>query len=458
MSNEKKPATSARTHNWCGRYSQGANRAMIISNQPEQWDVVSSILEGYDISSSDILNDWKGRSNVLISDPIPFWNDDQSWIYNAHQLSGGLHAASSIYIVDDSTLHRKFLVTKDVEIRSDFSLECFVASSRPVLLWNAHRLFEDEKYIITVEKGVTMPIQWNVDGIANNISYNVCDIFCGGFGGWGLAIQYMASYGLPICQVSALDYNTKMCKLHHMNHGGSFFTQANFDQMKCAPRPVHLCKGLSASSMITLHLATQPDIWVFSPPCPPWSTSGWTSGLTCEDGRTFLHIMGLCKICRPFAIGIENVASIINHRHYPCLIKVIKACGYFIVWNQAIDLNKITPANRKRWLLVAVDYQRLALVTRIPKEVVTLPDCGRATLGSYRCIFESLPLSLQNKLVLTKRMMDIYSNPRFCKDRDGVLPLICPKQVIESRIYCLNQKVTTFMAAYGSQHDLPERL
>ena len=51
---------------------------------------------------------------------------------------------------------RNFLMTKDVEIRSEFSLDHFVASSRPVLLWNARRIFEDEKYIVLVENGVTL--------------------------------------------------------------------------------------------------------------------------------------------------------------------------------------------------------------------------------------------------------------------------------------------------------------
>ena len=370
---------------------------MIVSEQPEHWDVVTSILEGYDISPSDILNDWKGRSNVLISDPTPQWIDDRFWIYNAHQLSGGLHMASSLYVVDDSTLHRGFLATKDVVIKADFPLDSFVTSSRPILLWNARRVFEDEKYFVLVEKNLTLPIQWSSEGLVNNITYRFCDIFCGGFGGWGLAMQFIAShFGLPVSQVAALDYNAKMCKMHHVNHGGSFFTQVNFEQMKNAPRPVHLCKGLSPEAMITLHLATQPDIWVFSPPCPPWSASGSTSGFTCEDGRTFLHMLGLCKVCRPFAIGIENVGNIAHHRHYGCLLKVIRACGYSIIWNQIIELNKITPANRKRWLLIAVDYMRLSCVNQIPRQVVTLPNCGRVTLGSYRCIFESFRVCILN--------------------------------------------------------------
>lgn len=244
---------------------------MIVSDKPEHWDVVTCILEDYDISPSNILTDWKGRSNVLVSDPTPLWKDDHFWVYNAHQLSGGLHAASSFYVVDDSTLHRNFLVTKDVEIRSEFSLDHFVASSRPVLLWNARRIFEDEKYIVLVENGVTMPIQWSSEGLCNNISYKFCDIFCGGFRGWGLAMQFIAnSCNVPVFQVSALDHNAKMCKMHQVNHGGSFFTHENFEQMKIAPRPVHLCKGLSPVGLITLHLATQPDFWVFSPPCPPW--------------------------------------------------------------------------------------------------------------------------------------------------------------------------------------------
>ena len=71
--------------------------------------------------------------------------------------------------------------------------------------------------------------------------------------------------------------------------------------------------------------------------------------------------------------------------------------------------------------------------------------------------FRILP-SLHTKLVLTKKMIEVYSEPRFCRNMDGVLPIIHRKQVLESRICTLNQHVPTFMAAYGVQHDLPERL
>ena len=198
------------------------------------------------------------------------------------------------------------------------------------------------------------------------------EFFAGGFSGWSFALQFLQRAHLPLQHAYSIEHDSIMARHHALNH---------------SPHPVVTCpkqvaslveQGLSLEDPITIvaniehawwhHICQPIDIMLASPPCQPWSRAGSEHGLDAHDGRLILLTLVQCSILQPAVLCMEEVSSMMSHKHFPWVKAFCKWAGYDIVWCESVNLAEVLPHSRTRLLMVAtrVDDPRIARLDPIP--------------------------------------------------------------------------------------------
>eukprot|EP00438_Fugacium_kawagutii_P020098 Skav232650 [mRNA] locus=scaffold2334:176474:179678:+ [translate_table: standard] len=397
---------------------------------------------------------WEGTKSLVVRDlqVIERFNGTVG-AYAGTVMQGGFLPAASMQVADEC--FSDWRPSHGVRIESNIDLSTFCVPGQMAMLLHV-QLRCDNMYIATLDKDVGEACIWT-DVMPTGPPMPFIDFFCGGIGGWGLAAQFLTDLGFPLLQVAALDHNESVTNIHQLNHGGQVVFRA--EDLPDTPPPggmTHVVQGFTVKRTMKLQRVFRPSLWTMSFPCPPWSRSGNANGLFTEEGRTFVHALGALKSCRPPIVLLENVSSIVEHHHWPALRKAIQSIGYVPVWEQTINAAKLLPCQRNRWLCILVDVLKAPVLLPMPE--VSFPRLPNVTVASFRSLLQELPQRLMSMLQLTDEALAVYGDKKYARNLPGVTPWMESQEVLRARVLQPDTKATTFMASYGRQHKLPQKL
>ena len=192
------------------------------------------------------------------------------------------------------------------------------------------------------------------------------------------------------------------------------------------------------------------DLVTISAPCPSWSTASSSAGLWKEEGQLFVHSILKCRFFRPEYIAMENVAGFCSHDHKGIIEKALRWIGYRLTWQRVWDIKDLLGVTRSRWTAVA---------KRVHGEA-QLPTLTRSVFPTTRPIDHACCLIDWNDecirpLLITPQMASVASDPRKATRRaDQLQP---PNVVLQSRMFATTHQLPTFLAQYGSQHELNDQ-
>ena len=292
-------------------------------------------------------------------------------------------------------------------------------------------------------------------------SVALVELFSGAFAGWKQATTIMEALGISWSSTHAVEMDLHVAQLYIRNFGIPCFIDESDPSLQ-QPGPIVGCfsdeSTMFRGDVQNLDwLKTIPwgktIVAVMSPPCPPWSKASPKDGLFHHDGRLFIHALIALRVLKPAFIGFENVERITGHPHFKAILDVLQWCGYRLIDSACLELKKIAPVNRNRWIAVAVPIS-------FPIgscHALFFPELPAKTLDDYQ-VFIPLPMRHEQELTLNEELKEFYGNPcLFRGGDDGIrtgLPL-SSEQVLNARLRTGIMKLSTIMATYGNQHSIP---
>lgn len=204
-------------------------------------------------------------------------------------------------------------------------------------------------------------------------------------------------------------------------------------------------------------------VWLFSPPCPPWSKAGKAAGLNSLEGVAFAHTVMGFKLSKPLCVNIENVPGLEEHSDFHILRQLVDQSGYSIVTSNVDKVYPLLPIVRRRWLCTVMpkhhdipqDRIDFAKKIGIPHEVpgigkensIGFAGCMQSQLHDWEC--EQCTPS-QTTLELMSRYDLLPANVRRLHAET-----LTPQQVLGARTKTSRHSLPNVMAMQGSQHNLP---
>ena len=293
----------------------------------------------------------------------------------------------------------------------------------------------------------------------------LAEMFCGGFSGWSHVNRTLVEMNIPIRHAWSMDIDSIALQTYVRTH-------ADFDMIQ-TPMDAKTIRDLSDGNLTLRQFAFQTDVrlgWflsqlpcshtdivLMSPPCPPWSLASKARGLHVADGRTFVYAWGLISVIRPSVVAVEEVASMVQHIHWPQLQKLIEWAGYKIVASESMNLVQILPQNRNRVIMLAVD--RFATNLAETFSWTKWPVGPSMTLATAKCILPYDKVRF-DEVVPDHETISMYMNPEMLpkNDHEGIKKRT-KKDVRSYRIRELHhESVACIMANYGKGHLLPKNI
>ena len=204
-------------------------------------------------------------------------------------------------------------------------------------------------------------------------------------------------------------------------------------------------------------------VWLFSPPCPPWSKAGKAAGLNSLEGVAFAHTVMGFKLSKPLCVNIENVPGLEEHSDFHILRQLVDQSGYSIVTSNVDKVYPLLPIVRRRWLCTVMpkhhdipqDRIDFAKKIGIPHEV---PGIGKEnSIGFAGCMQSQLHDWEREQCIPSQTTLGLMS-------RYDLLPAnvrrlhaetLTPQQVLGARTKTSRHSLPNVMAMQGSQHNLP---
>ena len=263
-----------------------------------------------------------------------------------------------------------------------------------------------------------LPAPWR-DAFQSTMDRSVTcfEMFAGGFGGWSHAIRALADQNIPIFTSCALDRDDLCCRAFVKSHAFDFAatngTDCRSKMQDCEFRGINP-KIFFHSSMENIWWMTflkheRIDMWCMSPPCPPWSCVDLSAGLRRADGRNLILSLMLVALARPKVLALENVSSLISHKHWTIVKEVFCLIGYHIRWSKTLDLSDIIPQRRERLILIATDLRR---TDAMPFVCQMWPTSLKHSFRSYGALMDiKLHERWMSNATLTPEELQLFLDP-----------------------------------------------
>lgn len=277
----------------------------------------------------------------------------------------------------------------------------------------------------------------------------VLDLCSGGFGGWSFAFKVLADYAEVPTKIVSVDHDLTACVMHSLNHDTLLLPDepvpTNF--LIDHDRSVDFCAPLKSHNWKQPVARIKPSTWTFSFPCPSWSQAAYQRGFGDEQGKTLLEGMAHAKHYQPKYILLENVAGFPEHPDFHTALALFQFCGYRVLHEGTYDIQERTPVRRARWLAVLElqTQERRPLKWTSWQYVFTTPHNWD--------MYTPLAQGQFAQFTLTPTQKQMYMDPNLLPKNFGKKS---PAQIEFFR--CPNPKTTklsTILAAYGNQHNLP---
>ena len=276
------------------------------------------------------------------------------------------------------------------------------------------------------------------------------DLYCGGFGGWQHASEFLADhFDLPFKYLWSIDRDPIATRCHSQNFGGTLFSEEVVEHYPL-PRGEKLviCGSCDFVFLNRVNFQVPTKGATASFPCPPWSRGSKGKGFEYHDGGlAILEILRAGIVNNWAFILLENVDAIVEHFHYSWIRTYIDDAGYFMAYSNVSCIGDIIAAKRKRWVCVLVQKQ---FRCQIPQQAFDWSVQTAPTLRSSKIMPACLPEKHERDLTLSNELLNIYGNPVFAP------PGLKTRFTIEKRIKHGYEQMSTAMATYGRQHELPD--
>ena len=378
----------------------------------------------------DPLEDWAGTGNFRFAYPKLISRDTAAMMFSAHvdSKANGHFSTDARIIVRNS-------------IGRDFTDEGMYRACNMTLDWHGN-----------------IPLaSYQPDSCFVQLRYHVfdeisscADLYCGGFGGWQRAADFLAShFDLPIRYLWAVDRESTAAKCHSKNFGGTLLSE---EVVEHYPLPkdekLIICGSCDyvLLNKVNFQLPTKGASASF--PCPPWSRGSKGKGFEYQDGGLeILEILRAGIVNNWEYILLENVDAIVEHFHFSWIRTYIEDAGYAIAFSNISCISEISAAKRKRWICIIVQKH---MQCRIPPNAFEWNLQTAPTLRNSKILPSRLPMQHEKDLTLNNDLLNIYGNPAYAPQS------LKSRFTIEKRIKHGYEQMSTATATYGRQHELPE--
>eukprot|EP00438_Fugacium_kawagutii_P010707 Skav212509 [mRNA] locus=scaffold2713:134609:139813:+ [translate_table: standard] len=277
--------------------------------------------------------------------------------------------------------------------------------------------------------------------------------FAGSYGGWSHALDYIHQF------LDEGDRPHVLAIEAHLPHAVNFALAHRY-QLVGSPADLTTTFLKDHPANTIIHCPIQDlhwqrllqDIhtlaWCISAPCPSWSFAGDQEGFFAQDGQCLADALGQAKIHRPDYLLLEQVSGFPAHDHFDMFCRLLAWAGYRVLHHQCYELSNVCPVKRCRWIALCHHVSvtpPFVPIARWPK-LMTTPQHFDAIL----CLDDmQLRTYEPNKETAQK-----YWNPAYMP---GKKTNWSKQDIIRFRLPSLEEPLPTFLAAYGSQHGLPEK-
>ena len=274
--------------------------------------------------------------------------------------------------------------------------------------------------------------------------------FCaGGYGGWKGATTFLHKHceqrfqtiGIEIemnaCLSYAVAHSAILCHAHDLCRAITLSPDNNFI----------VCSDIMNTQWWHAACTWNPHVVTISSSCKPWSSAALGQGLGRNDGLLLFKSILLCRFIQPPVICLEQVQGFAVHPHKNWIVRALHFSGYKIAWQGSLDLQDQAPTARIRWLCIAVRVAAQLPCLRVQPWNRILPINPVSEEAVLCCPYGEFP-----QLGLSPETADLAANPKFHKGSRN--RTMTPTEVLKSRINDGHAVTPTFMAMYGSQHEL----
>ena len=317
------------------------------------------------------------------------------------------------------------------------------------------KIVDGSPFVIIYGKEVGLSL-WKKSVDRSNIRF--AELFAGGFGGWSVAINYLSRYAkIPVSITLAVDKDKNVAEMFSRNHGSVVYpTGIDFRaKIMCCPENTFPFLTTCVEDLTWLHLIAQRDVdfLLLSPPCPAFSKATKQQGFTTADGKVTIDTAKIVRFTQAPAFLLENTDGIGENRFLSILVAVMKWAGYELIHHATTQLSYVTAT---RWIGICV---RKDLANDWLPVIPSWFSTSNLFLRDLGIQHLRLPESVIAKLLLGGTLEAMYGDIAFLpwnlKLKLRNVNNISRHDVCLARVPKWDQKFNTFVARYGSQHDLP---
>ena len=351
----------------------------------------------------------------------------------------------SCFWSDDLEMPQQAVLNRDIQVLWD-TQDSPPATQQLVWMKNVQDLGVWPEDFTFDEFSLWMSAQ--VAPLPSNQPIHHVEFFAGGFGGWSMANRVMECLSPAKIRTVGIENDPQIAKAFAITHQACFHQPASF-------MPRGLLSSYDGNWSLCADICD--DVWMpalaqwgvhfltISSPCGPWSGASHAPGLGEPDGQLILKAVLQARFLRPSFIGFENVPGFARHCHKSVLFRVLRFCGYKLVWERIIDVQSKMGISRPRWIALAtkVDQLQVASPLQFWSPEVEAPS-------HVNCV---LPWNIDTPgLSVTQENFHLASDSQLYKKHGKD---VLAKSTIDFRTYTTEQVLPTFMAKYGTQHLLP---
>ena len=284
-----------------------------------------------------------------------------------------------------------------------------------------------------------------------------------GVGGWAVGVQNM---GGSVRMAVEVNPNTAHAygRAHHMQ---VMTLDEAMDEIKGGnqlPPCVLIGSILDEKTWVIAGLMGI-SIWVLSPPCPPWSSSGAQKGLSCGDGRLLVDTLTVAAQLGVHLVAMENVPHITQHEDFPEIKRIAFTLGLPLRVSQVDECLPLLPSNRRRWMAIFISQSfcssihvsdaDLGFISAV-KWPRKLGDHERIYyhIGDADCFLTHLSVSEQMELTPSEDMLNNAKDPNLLPKWQRK-PDMTADEVLAMRTITPKDVFRAIMASYGRQHEIP---
>ena len=280
----------------------------------------------------------------------------------------------------------------------------------------------------------------------------ILDLFSGGFGGWHRAAKFLQQSSNLSFQTVGIEMDINIATTFAISHSISLLRDiqgAPKQLLKQSTGDWVLVADVQDHSWHPIVAEYAPTLITISSPCKPWSGASSSPGLYRDDGRLLIEAILTCRWFRPKCILLEQVSAFASHRHKVWITRALIHIGYKLVWQKVFDLADQSATKRPRWLALAV---RCHLTTTPQPQ----PSWFKSEANTPKAFDTIVQLTHDERKALepSSSTLAIAKDPKFFRGHSVFGGFNQQQQILRKRIYTPDVQLPTFMALYGSQHQL----